>query len=454
MLVYVLNRYGVPLMPSIRNGHIRWLLKENQAKVVKKTPFTIQLLYDVPGVVQEVEAKLDTGYQHIGASGCSDKAEIYSAEVELLTGQVERLEDRRKYRRTRRNKLRYRKPRYNNRKNKKEGWIAPSIQHKVDSHVKTVEQVRKILPISKVTIEVGNFDIQKLKNPDIQGKEYQQGEMYDFRNVREYIFFRDNYTCQICGRNAFKDGVSLHWHHREYWKGNHSDRPGNGMTVCTDCHCSKNHQPKGKLWGIEAIDDSFKAETYMATVRWIIKKALEERLGIPVEVTYGYLTKSTRIALDLSKTHFNDAYCIGERQPPERLAETVFFTERRKNNRSLEKFYDAQYIDARDGSKKAGKDLASGRSTRNKNKNTENLHKYRKQKLKAGYRTIRKQRSTLQPYDTVLWKNRLWIVKGTHCNNTRVMVADNSGAKSKSAAIKQVRLINHSKTFIRKDKQG
>ena len=83
MPVYVISKNGVPLMPSVRNGHVRKLLKSKQAKVVKREPFTIQLLYDTEDVVQDVELKIDTGYLHIGVSACSDKAELYSSEVEL-----------------------------------------------------------------------------------------------------------------------------------------------------------------------------------------------------------------------------------------------------------------------------------------------------------------------------------------------------------------------------------
>lgn len=448
MLVYVISKNGVPLMPSIRNGHIRKLLKQKQAKIVKRDPFTIQLLYETDDIVQDVELKIDTGYQHIGISACSDKSEIYSAEIELLDGQKQRTEDRRKLRRTRRNRLRYRKCRFKNRK-VEEGWIAPSIQHKINSHVKAVAKVVSILPISKILLEVANFDIQKLKNPDISGKEYQEGELYDFRNVREYIFFRDNYTCQICGKNAFKDGVSLHWHHKEYWRGNHSNSPANGLTVCTKCHCSKNHQPGGTLWGLKATQQEFKAETYMATVRKIILNAVKEQFDIPVEAACGYLTKDKRITLELDKTHYNDAYCIGDKQPESRLVEPIFYKEKRKNNRILAKFYDAKYIDRRDGSKKSGKDLFSGRSTRNKSLNSENLHQYRSKKVSKGRVSIRTQRYPIQPQDIVLWKNRHWLVVGVHCNGTRVLISGHGLKKSKSVAIKDTRLINHSNTIYR-----
>lgn len=454
MLVYVINMNGVPLMPTIRNGHVRKLLRQKKAKVIKREPFTIQLLYDTPDVVQDVEHKIDTGYLHIGSSACSDKAEIYSAEIEMNPNIKNNLQDRRRYRRIRRNKLRYRKPRFDNRR-RPEGWLPPSIQHKVDTHINEVCRVNKILPISKMSIEVGNFDTQAIKNPEISGKEYQEGDLCDFRNLREYVFFRDNYTCQFCGKNAFEDGVELHMHHVEYWKGNRANTPANTTTACTKCHSPKNHQKTGKFWGLKATFKPLKAETFMATVRWIIVNRIKELFpDTEVVHTYGYLTKDKRITLGIEKTHANDAYCIGDTQPSERLVETVHYKQKSKNNRSLEKFYDAKYIDSRDGTKKTGKELFSGRTTRNKNLNSENLHKYRKQKVNKGKRTIRKNHYPVQPNDIVLWKNRLWTAKGTHNNGTRVMLEGHNLPKPKSVAIKDLKLKQNSKTIYRKEAQG
>jgi hypothetical protein len=424
------------------------LLKTKQAKVVKRDPFTIQLLYDTPNIVQDVEYSQDTGYSHIGSSVCSDKAELYSAEIELNSTIKNGLLERRQYRRTRRNRLRYRKCRFDNR-SRPEGWLPPSIQHKVDSHVKEIEKVVSILPVRKIFIEVANFDIQKIKNPDISGKEYQEGEMCDFRNLREYVFFRDNYTCQICGRNAFKDGVILHMHHIEYWNNhNRSNTPANGLTVCTKCHSPKNHQKGGALYGLKANQRPFKAETYMATVRkFIINKVRERFPDIEVVATYGYLTKDKRIQLGIEKSHANDAYCIGDKQPELRLAETIYYKQKSKNNRSLSLFYDAKYIDNRDGTKKSGKDLFSGRTTRNKNLSGENLHKYRKEKVSKGRVTTRKQRYVIQPHDIVLYKNRIYEAIGTHSNGKNVVIK--SSGKRKDVSVNKVRLIRHSGTTYR-----
>ena len=188
-MVYVLNKEGVPLMPTKRHGKVRRMLKNGQAKVIKRCPFTIQLLYDTTKYTQPINLGIDAGSKHIGLSATTEKEELYSADVELRKDVVELLSIRRQNRRTRRSrKTRYRKARFDNRK-KEDGWLAPSIQHKIQCHLQVIKNIHKILPITKIIAETASFDIQKIKNPQIQGEEYQQGEQFNFWNVREYVLF-------------------------------------------------------------------------------------------------------------------------------------------------------------------------------------------------------------------------------------------------------------------------
>ena len=76
--------------------------------------------------------------------------------------------------------------------------MAPNVNQKIETHLKVVDNVCKILPIKNIIVEVASFDIQKIKNPEISGKEYQQGEQLGFLNVKQYVLFRDGYTCQHC----------------------------------------------------------------------------------------------------------------------------------------------------------------------------------------------------------------------------------------------------------------
>ncbi|MDR1540477.1 MAG: RRXRR domain-containing protein, partial [Clostridiales bacterium] len=177
-MVYVLNKNGKPLMPTKRHGKARHLLKDGMAKVAKLEPSAIQLLYDSSEYTRPISLGVDAGSKTIGISATTEKEELYCAEVKLRTDIVDLLSTRRAFRRARRNrKTRHRKPRFNNRvRSKHKGWLAPSIENKIQTHIKTVVNIHKILPIAKTIVEVAAFDIQKIKNPDTSGKDCQQGD--------------------------------------------------------------------------------------------------------------------------------------------------------------------------------------------------------------------------------------------------------------------------------------
>ena len=287
MLVYVLNKHGEPLMPCTPRK-ARILLKQGKAKVVKRTPFTIQLLYGSSGYKQPVNLGIDAGSKHIGISATTEKKVLFEAEVELRNDIVELLADRRQYRKSRRScKTRYRKARFSNRK-KPDGWLAPSVQHKIDSHIKIIEKIHKILPISQVIIEVAQFDIQKIKNPDIQGKEYQQGEQLGFWNVREYVLWRDGHKCQ--GRKGCTNKV-LNVHHIESRKTG-GDAPNNLITLCETCHRDYH---AGKLKLNLQRGQSYRDATFMGIMRWAVYNKLKE-LYQNVKLT-NYLNCRTLVTL-------------------------------------------------------------------------------------------------------------------------------------------------------------
>lgn len=198
-MVYVLSKFGKPLMPCTE-AKARHLLKGDKATVIRREPFVIQLKFECENKTQPVTLGVDAGAKHIGLSASTEKKEFYSAEIVLRTDITELLSTRRELRRARRNrKTRYRQPRFLNRvKAKKKGWLAPTIQNRINAHLKVVDNVFKILPITKVIVETASFDIQKIKNPAISGVKYQQGEQLNFWNVREYVLFRDNHECQHC----------------------------------------------------------------------------------------------------------------------------------------------------------------------------------------------------------------------------------------------------------------
>ena len=267
--VYVLNMRGQPLMPTTP-GKAKKLLKGGKAKVVKRTPFTIQLKYATGETKQQITLGVDSGFENIGLSAITDRKEVYSAEIKLRTDMVKLNSERRQYRRARRSrKTWYRHPRFDNRK-KPEGWLAPSIQHKLESHIKLIDKVKKLLPITKIVIEVAAFDIQKIKNPEISGTGYQNGVQKDSWNVREYVLYRDNHTCQAC-KGKSKDPI-LETHHiisRQIG----GDAPDNLLTLCQTCHAKVS---KGKLKLDIKLPTGFKPETFMSIVRWKMVNMLRD----------------------------------------------------------------------------------------------------------------------------------------------------------------------------------
>ena len=165
-MVYVQDINGKPMMPTTRHGKVRRLLKSNKAIVVNLCPFTIKLTYVTSDYKQEIVLGVDAGTKHVGLSATTKSKELYSSEVILRNDIVDLLSTRRESRKVRRNRLRYRKPRFDNRvKSKRPGWIAPSVKYKVDAHIRVIGNVCSILPISRIVIEVAQFDTQKINNP-------------------------------------------------------------------------------------------------------------------------------------------------------------------------------------------------------------------------------------------------------------------------------------------------
>ena len=418
-MVYVKSKDGKALMPT-SNAKARKLLKQKKAKVVSLRPFVIKLTYKTKTeYTQKLHLGVDSGYSNIGFSVIDTKQEYIAGEVKLLEGMKDRLNAKRSYRRVRRSRLRYRKPRWNNRvKSKKKGWLAPSIRHKLDTHIKFIDYLKSILPIGKITIEVANFDIQKIKNPSISEKEYQEGDMFGFWNVREYVLHRDGHKCQNpdCKyKDKDKKEQILKVHHIKYRSKGGTNRPENLITLCSKCHTPANHK-KGKFlydWCMNGKKvRGFKDATFMSMIRWRLVNELKSKYD-NVFITYGYITKNHRIKNGIEKSHLNDAFAIAKGTNQTRTKNKFLVIQDRLKNRSLEKFYDSKIIDTRTDKKVSGADLNCGRSTRNKNLNTENLRKYRGAKISKGQRRIRKQKYFYQPNDLVKYNGKVYTVKGT-----------------------------------------
>ena len=213
-MVFVISKEGEILMPTERHRKVRLWLSQGQANVISKSPFTIQLLFDTTSETQLITLGVDTGHNEVGLSAVSQSKELFSAVASMRNDISKKITDRKMYRRNRRSRLRYRKPRFLNRKaSTRIGRLAPSVQWKIDAHAKLIHQLKSLIPVTKVALETGTFDPHKLKNPDIKNEQYQKGVQYGFENVKAYVLSRDHYQCQSHKKGCFS---KLEVHHIIY----------------------------------------------------------------------------------------------------------------------------------------------------------------------------------------------------------------------------------------------
>lgn len=277
----------------------------------------------------------------------------------------------------------------------------------IKTHLTVVDKIHKILPIKKIVVETASFDIQKIKNSDIQGKEYQQGEQLNFWNVREYVLFRDNHICQCC-KGKSKDKV-LNVHHIESRKigGN---APNNLITLCETCHKGY-HNETVKLPESIKRGMKFSDSVFMGIMRWTFYDRLKEKYS-DVSMTFGYITKNTRIENELPKDHYIDARCISGN--PEAKSNGVIYYQKkvRCHNRQIHKF-------------------------------TVNKGGIRKcnqaPKLVKGY----------QLFDTVRYKNREYFVFGRRLSGYfDIRTLDGTKVNKGSLSSKNMQLINHNHGWL------
>lgn len=327
-MVYVISYTGKALMPTNHHGKVKHLLREGKARVVRREPFTIQLLYDSKEYTQPITLGVDAGTTHVGLSATTESNELFAAEVTLRRNIQELMSTRREARRIRRfRKTRYRAPRFDNRR-RPDGWLAPSVEQAVQSHLALIRKVHAILPVTKTVIEVAQFDTQLLKNPDIQGEQYQQGEQMGFWNVREYVLFRDRYACQHCHGKS-KDKI-LNVHHIESRKTG-GNAPNNLITLCETCHKAYHRGAFQLKIGRGA---SLRDAALMSVMRWTVYNRAKEEFG-NVRLTYGFITKNTRIRHGLEKSHATDARCISG-HPLASSSDTLWLMrQRRRHNRQI-----------------------------------------------------------------------------------------------------------------------
>ena len=341
----VLDQQGKPLMPTTRLGKVYRLLKTQKAHIVSYEPFTIQLDYEPDThIIQPMTLGVDSGAIHSGYSVANEHREYYSAEVIARDDISKRLSDRRMYRQNRRSrKTRYRKPRFNNRKNKKKGWLPPSLEQKVTVQLNEIDHLHHYFPIQKIIVEVAEFDIQKIKDPNISSIEYQQGTLQGY-NIRNYLLEMHGRKCFYCEKSVSKFEVE---HMLPKSRGG-SNRIDNLTLSCHDCNQKKDtltaeefikqtlpaKKAAAKLKQLPSEKRLFKYMTYMNATRWALYNTINEKYP-NVQMTYGYITKYNRIQAELPKAHHIDAKCITGFSTVPSIDQTVVKIKMRRHNRLL-----------------------------------------------------------------------------------------------------------------------
>jgi 5-methylcytosine-specific restriction endonuclease McrA len=320
--VFVLDTNKKPLDP-VHPGRARTLLDAGRAAIFKRAPFTIilKVAIDAP-VVADLRIKLDPGSKTTGIAIVNDQSGevVFAAELTHRGQQIKSdLDDRRVVRRGRRNRnTRYRQARWSNRRNKKKGWLPPSLQSRISNILTWVQRFSRICHITNTSMERVRFDMQLLENPEISGVEYQQGTLAGYE-VREYLLEKWERKCTYCK----KDSTPLQIEHINPRANGGTNRIGNLCLACEKCNLAKGTKDirdflKKKPDLLKKILAQAKAPLKDAaavnSTRWELFRRLEV-LGLPIECGSGGLTKYNRSTIGLPKTHWIDAACVGKSTP-------------------------------------------------------------------------------------------------------------------------------------------
>ncbi|MBD2606884.1 RRXRR domain-containing protein [Scytonema hofmannii FACHB-248] len=319
--IFVVDQSKRPLDP-VHPAQARQLLRNKKAAVYRGFPFTIIFKESYPdSAVTPLRLKLDPGAKTTGIALVNDTTGgvVFAAELKHRGFAIrEALTSRRQLRRNRRaRKSRYRQPRFLNRTRLK-GLLAPSLQSRVENIKTWVGKLCKLAPIRAISQELVRFDMQLMRNPDIQGKEYQQGTLVGYE-TREFLLEKWDRQCAYCG---VKD-VPLQIEHIHPRAKGGSNSINNLALSCEKCNTKKGtkdikdflKKDPSKLEKIlKQVKRPLSDAAAVNTTRFALLKVLKTT-GLPVETGSGGLTKFNRSQQQLEKTHWIDAACVGKSTP-------------------------------------------------------------------------------------------------------------------------------------------
>ena len=499
--IYVLGRDGSPQMPTTRRRHVQKLLDTGKARIAEHVPFTIQLLYDNTPVLQPVTFAEDPGRTNIGMAALSLKGELlFSAVCETRNKEIAKLmEDRRKYRRASRSgerKARQRlairfgtvlkagmmmrklpkyaadkfitckvirntESRFCNRK-RDEGWLTPSVNHLVDTHIHLLHKMQKFLPITDVALEINRFAFLLLEDPSISGVDFQNGPLKGFDNRDAAVYDLQDGKCLLCRKEI------EHYHHIVPKSRGGSNTLGNIAGLCKSCHdrVHKDTMYAKRLEDLKkGLDKKYGALSVLNQAVPFLCQRLEQEFG-KEHVFYctGRDTARVRTALGYQKTKENqlhevDAWCIGLlalKKVPEKLPD--FHPHRilqfRRQDRSL---IDAQVERTY---KLDGKTVAKNRKKRTEQK-TDSLEEWFEKQVKSfGKKEAKRKRSRLtvvkayrryndpdrlMPGAVFLYQGVRYVMRGRHCKGAYLQAV---GMGSKDFPVKQCKILKQNTGLV------
>lgn len=340
--IYVLGMDGRPQMPTRRKRHIDRLLSTGKAKVVEYVPFTVQLLYENHPVLQPVILAEDPGRTNIGVAAVSQKGELlFSAVVETRNKEITKFMEKRRKASQRLAKrchtmikagqvmrklpmfgeekyitcryIRNTESRFCNRR-RKDGWLTPSAEQLVRTHINLVHRIQGFLPVTDVALEVNRFAFMQLEDPYITGVDFQNGPLKGYDDRKAAVYDQQDGQCLLCNKKPIE-----HYHHIVPVAKRGSDTLANIAGLCCRCH-EKVHKDARAARRLQnkkqGLTKKYGALSVLNQAIPFICKRLEEEFGEHVHYCSGRDTSRLRQSFGFHKTkdeplHEVDAWCIG-----------------------------------------------------------------------------------------------------------------------------------------------
>ena len=344
--IYVLSVEGYPLMPIHKHGRARRLISSGKARIARRVPFTIQLTYSIKEPqIDECILGIDPGRTNIGLCVTDSKGRVlFASDVEtrnkviaklMLERKAHRQASRRGERKRRQRRaiasdktgmakhtefwrtlpgceesicckvIKNTESRFNNRRHPK-GWLTPTTNHLLSTHINLIKKMQKLIPISKIVLEINRFDFQRMENPNIKNWEYQKGRLSGFKDVHEAVSYQQEGKCLLCEKEDID-----HYHHIVPKSKSGSNTLDNLAGLCLCCH-EKVHKDVAAFKKLESKKQGLKKKYHALSVLNQIMQPLLYELPkiVSTYVTTGHETKAIRETKGLKKDHYIDAWCI------------------------------------------------------------------------------------------------------------------------------------------------